>query len=1340
MFNAPIFKENISPDYSKYYDNNSPQWIIDIANEIKSRLVQTGGKKYKKKGGDKKTLIVKMRGGLGNRLFQILAGYGFAEKWNMNLKVLDTGGNHLPDEESKANIQQLFPNLEYLNKDIDLSNYVNINEKEEFVYHDIENPNNNATLYGYFQSEKYFPKNIPKINLVEPKDNLIKNINKENLFFIHSRRGDYTGNKNVNYFSDNTITSYYSHCIKTIKKKYSKAIFIIITNDNIKTKEYIEKDLLNDLSGNQLIYANDSSSFRLDSLYYMSKCKGGIAVNSTFSWFGTFFIRNNDKKYIFMIKPWFSRFNSNKEYDIYPSWSTLVDVNVKSGGAEPISKAYVINLDERTDRWNNLQEYFKNSSIELERVSGIRNKNGHLGCGLSIQKVIQIAKDKNMESVLIFEDDNKPLENFNERWQIAKQWLDNNMDKWDIFFGSGKIEDWVPDDGIKLKYKLDNNVNLFESSYVLNMNWIYVNKSVYDKILSWTPEIVWAIDRYTGDIKYMRNLFIYPFLSFQDNGMSDTNAFDKNYNSENNRRIERMDKLLNQQKGGKKKRKTKKLKNKSRKYKGGNNKYSAIIVEPRKHKALEFVLKNLLENLDKKWNIIIFHGNLNKEYVENIVNNSLNQYKNRISLHSLNKDNLSLGDYNALLVSKEFYNNIPTEMFLVFQTDSMINPKNKDKIYDFMQYDYVGAPWVGKGNPLEGNLGNGGFSLRRKSKMLEIIDKVPYATFAEDAYFALPPPSIQINKPTMEQAQKFSSEGLWDKESFGLHKTWVHVDNTILINEFPEIKQLIDLQGVQEGGNTSTDIVITFHSKDAKILPYTLKGLENINKGNIYLITNEDPKIENTIFIDENSFPFKKDDLIEYIGEENGHRAGWYYQQLLKLYAFKIVPNLSENFLIVDSETVFLNPVNFLDGDKLLFATGKENHTPYFDHMKCMFNGDLIKKYPEKSGIVHHMIFSKKYLQEMFNKIQEIKNEEPWRAFMKCVNRADAGVSGMSEYEIFFNYMLQYQANNAQIRELRWANIQDVPNYSNYNSIDELLAECKNNYDFITLHEMYFRGTKMNLEQNGGNNNKKLIIKPHLPAGFFSQFNKLITVLVDNPEVTEIEFDMKSGNKDSHFNYIKEGEELFSKIFETYDEKKPISETLVKEGFENLTITMGNAIHFYNDNRSKLKPYHEAFKKYIKIKPNVKNKIDKIMKEIRKDNPKQIIGILVRSQALANEQPNGRMPTQQNYKKIIDSIDKSKKTKYFICADNDFDLEYYKNALTPNYYLKDLSRSLNNKSNSPHRNNDYKSLEELENIFIQVVILSKCDILLHCVSNMATAALYMNDNQESKSIFVEFKE
>jgi hypothetical protein len=46
----------------------------------------------------------------------------------------------------------------------------------------------------------------------------------------------------------------------------------------------------------------------------------------------------------------------------------------------------------------------------------------------------------------------------------------------------------------------------------------------------------------------------------------------------------------------------------------------------------------------------------------------------------------------------------------------------------------------------------------------------------------------------------------------------------------------------------------------------------------------------------------------------------------------------------------------------------------------------------------------------------------------------------------------------------------------------------------------------------------------------------------------------------------------------------------------------------------------------------------------------------------------------------------------------------------------------------------YMKKEELEDIFLEVALLSKCDILIHCASNMARISLVMNKNQ--KSIFL----
>lgn len=210
-----------------------------------------------------------------------------------------------------------------------------------------------------------------------------------------------------------------------------------------------------------------------------------------------------------------------------------------------------------------------------------------------------------------------------------------------------------------------------------------------------------------------------------------------------------------------------------------NGRYTALIIEPRSHKALEFVLQNFMENLSDNWDFIIFHGNLNKNYIINILNSNflLKENINRIKLINLNIDNLTIKDYNDLLVSKDLYKNIPTEIFLIFQTDSIICKNNKDLIDNYLKYDYSGAPWRDK------TVGNGGLSLRRKSKMLEIIDNCPYTNQPEDVYFGKACPEIFRNIPDFENAKEFSVETVYNDKSFGVHKPWIHLNKKDYLNK-----------------------------------------------------------------------------------------------------------------------------------------------------------------------------------------------------------------------------------------------------------------------------------------------------------------------------------------------------------------------------------------------------------------------------------------------------------------------------------------------------------------------------------------------------------------------------
>jgi len=203
--------------------------------------------------------------------------------------------------------------------------------------------------------------------------------------------------------------------------------------------------------------------------------------------------------------------------------------------------AYVINLNDRPERWEQINKKFKDSDIQLERIPAIKHKKGHIGCGLSFIKAVKFAKQNNMETILIFEDDNKPLPEFNKRWVIIKEWLDKNLDKWDIYNGGARYPDWQEyekkttsshSEKTVLKYSIEEKEYLFQAPLVVSTNWIYINKNAYDKIIKWesmihnTPLI--PIDQYITDTNYFNTVFSIPHLALQEDGQSDTSLNSKN--------------------------------------------------------------------------------------------------------------------------------------------------------------------------------------------------------------------------------------------------------------------------------------------------------------------------------------------------------------------------------------------------------------------------------------------------------------------------------------------------------------------------------------------------------------------------------------------------------------------------------------------------------------------------------------------------------------------------------------------------------------------------------------------------------------------------------------------
>lgn len=121
----------------------------------------------------------------------------------------------------------------------------------------------------------------------------------------------------------------------------------------------------------------------------------------------------------------------------------------------------------------------------------------------------------------------------------------------------------------------------------------------------------------------------------------------------------------------------------------------------------------------------------------------------------------------------------PAEHILIFQADSILCSRSPQKVEDFLEYDFVGAP-VDEARGL-GMGYNGGLSIRNRTKCLEIVTTYDWQVERhgdhsegnvdyEDQWFSKKMREVRANLPTTEVAMKFSVETMWYDKPLGYHQ------------------------------------------------------------------------------------------------------------------------------------------------------------------------------------------------------------------------------------------------------------------------------------------------------------------------------------------------------------------------------------------------------------------------------------------------------------------------------------------------------------------------------------------------------------------------------------------
>lgn len=286
-------------------------------------------------------IIVNLRGGIGNQMFQYACGRALAlRSGDLNLK-LDIEGLY-----RAKNIRDTHREYGLCNFSIK-AEIISSKEAREFKYPfgfysklyklvlqkvfrqyyvsfvpRILKLRGNVYLDGYFQSEKYF-KDFEKEIREDLKPNFVsasaiefakKIRDSQGSVSVHVRRGDYVGHKVFGGICDE---KYYEEALNKIKSLIGKSTFFVFSNDI----SWVKKNIF---FPEETFYISSEKLLDHEEVFLMSQCSNNIIANSSFSWWAAW-LNDNPNKIIIAPKKWaHGLYNKYKLRNIIPkSWITI---------------------------------------------------------------------------------------------------------------------------------------------------------------------------------------------------------------------------------------------------------------------------------------------------------------------------------------------------------------------------------------------------------------------------------------------------------------------------------------------------------------------------------------------------------------------------------------------------------------------------------------------------------------------------------------------------------------------------------------------------------------------------------------------------------------------------------------------------------------------------------------------------------------------------------------------------------------------------------------------------------------------------------------------------------
>jgi hypothetical protein len=284
-------------------------------------------------------VIVKLKGGMGNQMFQYALGRRLSHDWNTPLKLDITGFQNQPPNDTKRHYSlDHFNIIEDFATEKEISRFRfrfgifsrirDFYKRKILKQHHVGYEGNilikkkNVYLDGFWHNEKYFEsirnillKEFTLKNPLSPAAGLAaKAISDagDSSVSLHVRRGDFASDSATHKYHGLMTTEYYGGAIELLKGKVRNLKIFVFSDDIDWVKNNIPfKD--------EHFYVTNSAIPYHQEVELMSRCKHNIIANSSFSWWGAWLNQNPDKIVIAPEK-WLAKTGTDFYKEIPESW------------------------------------------------------------------------------------------------------------------------------------------------------------------------------------------------------------------------------------------------------------------------------------------------------------------------------------------------------------------------------------------------------------------------------------------------------------------------------------------------------------------------------------------------------------------------------------------------------------------------------------------------------------------------------------------------------------------------------------------------------------------------------------------------------------------------------------------------------------------------------------------------------------------------------------------------------------------------------------------------------------------------------------------------------------